>query len=122
MSDVQVRWQLYRYHNRSHRGEIWLAFRTAAGILLMEETGQWPEPERSQLLGEIRTQIVDGEFVDDIVPLQQRGPEEQARLQDQAMEHRRYRAGLYRSYSLTERFADLNRKNFVTSKQDKPKG
>jgi hypothetical protein len=106
MSDVRVRWQLYRYHNRSHNGEIWLALQTDKGIVLMERTGE--RPHGSKLLGEIRTRIVEGEFVDDIIPLQQRSPAELARMHERAMQHRRYRAELCRRYSLAERIADLN--------------
>ena len=108
MSDVRVRWMLYRYHNRSHNGEIWLALQTDKGIVLMERTGE--RPHGSKLLGEIRTRIVEGEYVDDIIPLQQRSPAELARMHEQAMAHRRYRAELYSSYSLTGRIANLKNK------------
>ena len=37
-SDVRVRWALYRYHNRRHDGEVWLAFQTPRGIHLMEQS------------------------------------------------------------------------------------
>jgi hypothetical protein len=120
MTDVRVRWQLYRYQNRRHDGEIWLAFRTPTGILLMEQSGRWPEPKTSELLGEVRTRVIDGELVDDIIPLRQRSPEELARLHEEAMEHRRYRAELYKRYSWAERVADLDGKNFVEAKQVKP--
>jgi hypothetical protein len=119
-TDVRVRWQLYRYHNRSHDGEIWLAFRTPTGILLMEQNGRWPEPEGSELLGEVRTRVIEGKFVDDIIPLQERNPAELARLQVQAMTHKLFRAELYKRYSLAERVANLDRKNFVRVEQDRP--
>ena len=117
-SDVRVRWQLYRYNNRRHDGEVWLVFSTHNGVMLMEQSSRFPDD--SALLGEVRTRIINEEFVHEIVPLQQRSPAEVARLNEQAMQHRRYRAELCRRYSLAERLADLNRKNFVKLKQDKP--
>jgi hypothetical protein len=118
MSDVRVRWQLYRYHNRSHDGEVWLALQTGRGILLMEQSGRWPDD--SKLLGEVRTRIINDEFVHDIVPLQERSDEELRRMQQQTEEHKAYRSELYKRYSFTERLADLNGKNLVKVKQDKP--
>ncbi|SRR6266446_1154970 len=106
MSDVRVRWQLYHYHNRSHDGEIWFALQTAKGILLVEQTDEWPEG--SQLLGEIRTRMVEGRFVDDIIPLQERSDEELQQMRQQAEEHKVHRAELYRRYSLEERIRDLS--------------
>jgi hypothetical protein len=105
MSDVLVRWKLYRYHNRSHDGEIWLAFSTPSGLLLMEQNSRWPDD--SKLLGEVRTRIFNEEFVHDIVPLQERSDQELQRMREQAEEHKRYRVELYRRYSLAQRIADL---------------
>ncbi len=116
-SDVRVRWQLYRYNNRRHDGEVWLVFSTHNGVMLMEQSSRFPDD--SALLGEVRTRIINEEFVHEIVPLQQRSPAEVARLNEQAMQHRRYRAELCRRYSLAERLADLNGKNFVKVQQDK---
>src|SRR6266481_5822986 len=98
MSDVRVRWMLYRYHNRSHNGEIWLALQTDKGIVLMERTGE--RPHGSKLLGEIRTRMVDGRFVDDIIPLQERSDDELQQMRQQAEKHKVHRAELYRRYSL----------------------
>jgi hypothetical protein len=120
MTDVRIRRMLYRYHNRAHDGEIWLAFRTPTGILLMEQNGQWPESEGSKLLGEVRTRLIGGEFVDDIIPLQHRNAADLAGLHEQAKTHRRYRAELYKRYPLLERLEDLNRKNLVKAKQERP--
>src|SRR5882757_5897446 len=53
MSDVRVRWQLYRYHNRCHNGEVWLVFSTSNVVRLMEQSGRFPDD--SVLLGEVRT-------------------------------------------------------------------
>jgi len=118
MSDVRVRWQLYRYNNRRHDGEVWLVFSTTNGIMLMEQSGRWPDD--SKLLGEVRTRIINDEFVHDIVPLQERSHEEMQRMQQQTVEHKAYRSELYKRYSFTERLADLNGKNFVKVKQEKP--
>jgi len=106
MSDPGVRWRLYFYHNRSHDGEIWLAFQTPCrGILLMEQSGRWPDG--SMLLGEVRTQMVDGKFEDRIVPIVERSDQELQRMREQAEAHRAYRAELYRRYSFRERLEDL---------------
>jgi hypothetical protein len=105
MSDVRVRWQLYRYRNRSHDGEVWLALQIGQGVLLMEQSGKWPDD--SKLLGEVRTRLVNDEFVHDIVPLQERSDEEVQRMQQQTEEHKAYRLELYKRYSLAERLADL---------------
>jgi hypothetical protein len=109
LSNRWVRWALYRYRIRSHDGEIWIAFRTPSGVLLMEQNGKWPEPEGSELLGEVRTRVIEGKFVDDIIPLPERNQAELARLHEQTTTHKRYRAELYKRYSLAERVADLER-------------
>jgi hypothetical protein len=41
-------------------------------------------------------------------------------MQQQAKEHKAYRAELYKRYSLADRLADLAGKNFVKVKQEKP--
>ncbi len=105
ISDPGVRWRLYVYHNRSHDGEIWLAFQTPRGILLMEQSGRWPDD--SVLLGEVQTRIIDGKFVDRIVPIVERSDTELQRMREQAEAHRAYRAELYRRYSFRERLEDL---------------
>ena len=84
----------------------------------MEQSGRWPDD--SKLLGEVRTRIINDEFVHDIVPLQERSDEELQRMQQQTEEHKAYRSELYRRYSFTERLADLNGKNLVKVKQGKP--
>jgi len=43
MSDVRVRWMLYRHNNRRHGGEVWLVFSTSSGVVLMEQSSKWPE-------------------------------------------------------------------------------
>jgi hypothetical protein len=116
MSDVRVRWQLYRYNNRRHDGEVWLVFSTPNGVVLMEQSGRFPDD--SVLLGEVRTRIINDEFVHEIVPLQQRSAVESLRMQQKAEEHKAYRAELHKRYSFTERLADLAGKNFVKVKQD----
>ncbi len=79
----------------------------------MEQTSE--RPKGSELLGEIRTRIVDGEFVDDIVPLQRRSAVESRRMQQWAEEHKTYRTKLYKRYALSERIADLNGEKYVKS-------
>lgn len=85
MSDVRVRWQLYRYNNRRHDREICLVFSTPNGVMLMEQSGRFPDD--SALLGEVQTRMIDGEFVHEIVPLQQRSAVESLRMQQKAEEH-----------------------------------
>jgi hypothetical protein len=112
-----VRWMLYVYNNRRHDGEIWLAVRQSGRMFLVEQTAC---PGDAEVLGEVRTRIVAGEFIHDIGPLQQRSAEESRRMRQQAEEHKAYRAELYKQYSFTERLADLSGKNFAKVKQDKP--
>lgn len=68
-TDVWVRWRLYVYHNRCHDGEVWLAFKTAQGLVLLEQNERWPD---GLLLGEIQTRMRNGEFEDRIVPIVER--------------------------------------------------
>jgi hypothetical protein len=103
-TDVRVRRILYRYHNRCHSGEIWLAFQTARGILLMEQSGR---PDDGILLGEVQTQIINGKFQDRIVPIVERSDEELQQRRRQTEAHKEYRTELYRRYSWTERLRDL---------------
>jgi hypothetical protein len=117
MSDVRVRWQLYRYNNRRHDGEVWLVLSTPNGVMLMEQSGRFPDD--STLLGEVQTRMFDGELVHEIVPLQQRSEVESRRMQQQAELHKAYRAELYERYSFTERMADLNDINLIETKRDK---
>jgi hypothetical protein len=107
MSDVCVRRMLYVFHNRKHDGEIWLAARRQGRMFLVEQSEC---PSDVEVLGEVESKIVDGEFVDDIASLQRRSVEERQRMRQQAEEHRAYRAELYKRYSLAERLADLNGK------------
>ena len=65
---------LYRHHNRRHDGEVWLVFSTPNGVMLMEQSGRWPD--NSVLLGEGRSQVMNDEFADEIVPFQDRSDEE----------------------------------------------
>src|SRR5271169_6249555 len=90
--DVRVRWMLYRYHNRRHDGEVWLAFQTPTGLLLMEQSEKWPDPENSTLLGEVQTRIVNSKFEDRIVPIVERSTEELRRMKGQTEDHKAYRA------------------------------
>jgi|SRR5258705_9574000 len=96
---------LYYFHNRKHRGEVWLAFQTPTGLLLMEQSDKWPDD--SILLGEIQTQSINGEFVDEIVPIVARSDEELERMRQQTEEHKAYRAKLYKQYPIAERLKDL---------------
>ena len=105
MNDVRIRWLLHVYHNRRHDGEIWLAFNTPGGLLLMEQSGRWPDD--SILLGEIRTRIINDDFVDDIVPLQERSDEQLQQMRQQTEEHKARRARLYNCYLVKERIRDL---------------
>lgn len=111
-----VRWMLHVYNNRRHDGEIWLAVQRRGRMFVVEQTAC---PGDVEVLGEVRTRMIDGEYVHDIVPLQQRTAEESRRMRQQAEEHKAYRAELYQRYSFTERLADLSGKNFAKVKQDK---
>lgn len=51
----------------------------------MEQSGRFPDD--SALLGEVQTRMIDGEFVHEIVPLQQRSAVESLRMQQKAEEH-----------------------------------
>jgi hypothetical protein len=96
---------LYYFHNRKHRGEVWLAFQTPTGLLLMEQSGKWPDD--SVLMGEMQSRVINGEFVDEIVPVVERSDEELERMQQQTQEHKAYRADLYKQYPIAERLKDL---------------
>lgn len=73
----------------------------------MEQSTTTPPPD-SELLGEIRTRIIDVEFTDDIVPLKQPSPAELQRMQQQAKEPKAYRAELYKRHPLEQRMRDLS--------------
>jgi hypothetical protein len=77
-------------------------------------------PGDAEVFGEVRTRMINGEYVHDIVPLQQRSAKESRRMRQQAEEHKAYRAELYKRYSFTERLADLSGKNVAKVKQEKP--
>jgi hypothetical protein len=112
-----VRWMLHVYNNRRHDGEIWLAVHQKGRMFLVEQSKC---PDDADVLGEVRTRLVAGESIHDIVPLQQRSAEESRRMRQQAEEHKAYRAELYKRYSFRERLADLSGKNLAKVKQDKP--
>jgi hypothetical protein len=103
--DARIRWMLYRYHNRCHDGEIWLAFETPNGVALREQSDRWPDG--GVLLGEVQTRIINGGFEDRIVPIVERSEGELQRRREQVEAHRAYRTELYRRYSLAERLEDL---------------
>lgn len=107
MRDVRVRRMLYHYHNRRHDGEIWYAFLTPNGVAIMEQSSRWPDD--SALLGEVQTQTVNGEFLDEVVPIVERSDEELQRMTKQTEEHKAYRVELYKRYSWAERLKDLGR-------------
>jgi hypothetical protein len=106
-----VRWMLHVYNNRRHDGEIWLAVRrrkpTAPPHLEVLVVEQNSCPDDVKVLGEVRTRHIDGKFVHDIIPLQSRSVEELKRMQEQVEEHKKYRAELYKHYSIAERIKDL---------------
>jgi hypothetical protein len=106
-SNPRVSWALYYFHNRKHDGEVWLAFQTPTGLLLMEQSDKWPDPEVSVLVGEIESQIVNGVFVDRIIPLREKSAEELRERARQTTEHKAYRKRLYQQYSIKERLKDL---------------
>lgn len=91
------------YNNRRHDGEIWLAWKTARGLVLAEQSAKVD----GELLGEIRTRMIDGEYVHDIVPLQERDAVDLGMIARQAEEHKRCRQELYRRYSIEARIRDL---------------
>lgn len=101
MTNVWVRWALYKYHNRRHDGEIWFAYKSPRGVLLTTDLRE------RDFLGEVRTRIIDGKFVDDIVPFRLRTRRELEVLARQTEMHKRYRAELYKRYPLEERMKDL---------------
>jgi hypothetical protein len=63
-----VRWMLHVYNNRRHDGEIWLSVRQKGRMFFIEQSNC---PDDAEVLGEVRTRFTDGEYVHDIVPLQQ---------------------------------------------------
>jgi hypothetical protein len=85
-----------RIYDLSHDGEIWLAWNTARGLVLAEQSAQVD----GELLGEIRTRVIDGDYVHDIVPVQERDAVELALRARQTEEHNAYRARLYRQYPI----------------------
>ena len=106
-SNPRISLALYYFHNRRHDGEIWLAFQTPTGLLLMEQSGKWPDPNGSVLLGEIEFQAVKGVFEDRIIPFRERSAEELRERARQTAEHKAYRKRLYQLYSIKERLEDL---------------
>src|SRR6266478_9142529 len=105
MSDKWVRWKLYVYSNRRHDGEIWLAAQrqSAEPYLRMFLVEQNDCPSDAEVLGEVRTRLIDGAFVHDIIPLQKRSDAELQRMRQQAEEHKKYRAELYKTYPIEKR-------------------
>lgn len=109
MTDARIRWMLYRYHNRAHDGEIWLAFNTPRGLLLLEQSGRWPD--NSMILGEVQTRIINDDFVDDILSLQERPDEELQQMRQQTEEHKARRARMYKRVPMEQRFKYLRGEN-----------
>jgi hypothetical protein len=99
-----VRWMLYVYNNRRYDGEIWLAVRQRGRMFVVEQTAC---PNDAEVLGEIRTRMIDGEYVHDIVPRQKRTLDELTKMAQQAERHRQHRQECYRRYSIENRIQDL---------------
>jgi hypothetical protein len=95
---------LYRYHNRRLDGEIWYAVSTPNDLMLIEQNDRIPDG--GVLLGEIYTRIVDDKFVDTVVPLKDRTPEEMRRRKRATERHRQRRLEWWRRYSFAERVID----------------
>ncbi|HXM97173.1 MAG TPA: hypothetical protein VN982_01725 [Candidatus Dormibacteraeota bacterium] len=106
-----VRHMLHVYNNRRHDGEIWLAVQRPEPVVLPYLPVYVVElndcPNGADVLGEVRTRLVDGTFIHDIVPVQQRSEEESRLLRQQVEEHKKRRANLYKGYSIEERLRDL---------------
>ena len=73
--------------------------------MLMEHSDRFPDD--SVLLGEVQTRIVNDGFEDRIVPIVERSETELQHRQEQAEEHKAYRAQLYKQYPIAERLKDL---------------
>jgi len=99
-----VRWMLHVYNNRRFDGEIWLAVRQQGRMFLVEQNNCHGDVE---VLGEVRTRLIDSEYVHDIVPHQKRSADELTNLSQQVERHQQHRQECYRRYSLSERVRDL---------------
>jgi hypothetical protein len=104
MTDIGVRRALFHFHNRCHRGEVWLWVRHLGRTFPVEQSQC---PKDAEVFGEIESKIVGDWFVDQIVPLRQRTRAEIERMRAQTKSHKSYRAECYRWYSLAERIEDL---------------
>jgi hypothetical protein len=105
-SDIRVRLALQYFHNRSHRGEIWLWVRHEGREFPVEQSQC---PKDAEVFGEIESKIVGDCFVDEIVPLRQRTRAEIERRRKQTEDHKAYREERYRQYPFTKRVEDLAR-------------
>jgi hypothetical protein len=106
MTDIGVRRALFHFHNRCHRGEVWLWVRHLGRTFPVEQSQC---PKDAEVFGEIESKIVGDWFVDQIVPLRQRTRAEIERMRLQTEEHRRYRAECWRRYSIVDRITDMKK-------------
>lgn len=97
---------LYSWHNHRYDGEVYLAFMTSDGLRLVEQHDKFPA---GVILGEFESDVVDGKFVYEILPVRERTAEEQEKLAQQVEAHRQYRAECWRRYSIADRIADLKK-------------
>lgn len=104
MTDIGVRRALFHFHNRCHRGEVWLWVRHLGRTFPVEQSQC---PKDAEVLGEIDSKIVGDRFVDEIVAVGQRSAIEIEARQQLAEAHERFRASLYKSYPISARLKDL---------------
>jgi hypothetical protein len=104
LTNVKVRLALHHFHNRSHRGEIWLWVRHEGREFPVEQSQC---PKDAEVLGEIESKIVGDSFMDKIIPVQERSAAEIERRRKQTEDHKAYREECYRQYPFTKRVEDL---------------
>jgi hypothetical protein len=102
--DIRVRLALHHFHNRSHRGEVWLWVRHDGREFPVEQSAC---PQGAEIFGEIESRVVGDRFVDKIVAVRQHSAAEIARRRKQTEAHKAYRTECYRRYSFTKRIEDL---------------
>jgi hypothetical protein len=99
-----VRWMPYVYNNRRYDGEIWLAVRQRGRVSCIEQSKC---PDDAEVLGEVKSEIIDGHYYHEIVAIRQRSADELTKLSQQAERHRQHRQECYRRYLIENRIQDL---------------
>lgn len=112
LTNVKVRLALYHFHNRRHDGEVWLWVRHLGRTFPVEQSAC---PQGAEIFGELEFKIVDDEIVDTVVPVRQRSALDIEAGRRMAEAHKRYRASLYKAYSIEGRIQDLATVSLVES-------